>query len=121
MIEKFKSYSRYLLILVFVFLAFSLAKNLLKVYDIRKSIEKEKEKVIKLRQEQERLKSETAKLQGSEFIEKQLRDKLGLAKPGEIVLVLPDEDVLRKLAPQIPQEEETLPDPNWRRWFKLFF
>ena len=31
-----------------------------------------------------------------EFIEKQLRDKLGLAKKGEIILILPDEETLKK-------------------------
>ncbi len=121
MLEKLKKYSRLLLIFVFLFLAFSLAKNLFKVYDIRKSIEREKQKIAKLQAEQEELKRQTAKVEGSEFIEKQLRDKLGLAKPGEVVLVLPDEDSLRKLAPHIPEEEQTLPEPNWKRWLKLFF
>ena len=57
----------------------------------------------------------------SEFsIEKQIRDKLGLAKEGEIVLVLPPPDVLRKLAPADRIEEESLPDPIWKKWARLF-
>ncbi|MDP3994252.1 MAG: hypothetical protein Q8P91_00270, partial [bacterium] len=55
-----------------------------------------------------------------EYIEKQLRDKLGLSKEGETIVVLPDADTLRKLVPPIPGEEEILPDPNWKKWLKLF-
>jgi hypothetical protein len=42
-------------------------------------------------------------------------------KEGEVIVVLPDEDILRKLAPLLPTEENTLPEPNWKKWEKLFF
>ena len=62
-----------------------------------------------------------AEVKGEEYIEKQLRDNLGLAKEGEIVVVLPDEEILRKIAPSVPEEEDILPDPTWKKWLKLFF
>ena len=43
-----------------------------------------------------------------------------MAKEGEIVVILPDEHILRKLAPDREIEEEVLPDPNWKKWMKLF-
>lgn len=119
--EKIKSLSRYIIVFIAILLIFSLVKNLIKISEIKKSIVREQQRIERLKAENRRLNDELAKTQSSEFIEKQLRDNLGLAKSGEIVLVLPDEDTLRKLAPQIPEEEETLPDPNWKRWLKLFF
>ncbi len=38
-----------------------------------------------------------------------------------IVVVLPDTATLEKLAPEVPVEQETLPDPNWKKWWNLFF
>ena len=60
------------------------------------------------------------KVQSDIYIEKQMRDKLGLAKEEEVVIIMPDEEILRKLAPTYPEEEQTLPDPNWKKWAQLF-
>ncbi len=119
--EKLRGFSRYIIALVAILLIFSLVRNLIKISEVRKSIAREQGRVEKLKAENRRLSEELAKTQSDEFIEKQLRDNLGLAKAGEIVLVLPDEETLRKLAPQIPEEEVVLPDPNWKKWLKLFF
>jgi cell division protein FtsB len=76
---------------------------------------------------QERLKQEELKTRLQEvnrdfYQEKQARDKLGLAKPGEIVVVLPDEDLLKRLSPRaLEQENLEPPEPNWRKWARLFF
>ena len=43
-----------------------------------------------------------------------------MAKEGEIVVILPDPETVRKFAPSIYTEEEPLPDPNWKKWLKLF-
>ncbi len=118
--EKLGVYWGYLIIFVSFLLILSLVKNIIKTGEVRKEIAKEKDKVERLKTENERLKRETQEVESQAFIEKQLRDKLGLARKGEVVLVLPDEETLQKLAPQIPQEEETLPDPNWKRWLNLF-
>jgi cell division protein FtsB len=98
----------------------SLMRNILKISEAKKKIEKERIKVENLKKENEELERKLQETSGIEFMEKQLRDKLGLAKEGEIVIVLPEEKVLEQLVPQIPEEEETLPDPIWKRWLKLF-
>lgn len=119
--ERLRGYWGYLIVFVSILLLFSLLKNLTKISEIKKSIQKEEGKLEKLKKENERLKRQALEVESAEFIERQLRDKLGLARKGEIVLVLPDEETLRKLAPEIPEEEETLPEPNWKKWLKLFF
>jgi len=108
-----------LIILVFLF-GLSLFRNILKVNEAKNRIQKEKEKVIKLEQEGRILEEELKKMQGNEFLETQLRDKLGLAKKGESVVILPDPETLKKLVPEIPDEKDYLPDPPYKKWLKIF-
>lgn len=119
--EKLKVYSNYLFIFIFLLMLASLIRNILRVVESNKRIEKIQNRVEKLKKENEELEENLATTKSEEFIEKQLRDKLGLAKEGEIVIVLPDEEILGTLAPSLEEEEETLPDPNWKKWLKLFY
>jgi cell division protein FtsB len=119
--EKVRSYSEYLLILLSVLLVISLARNILKITSADKKIEESESELEELKIESQELKVEVKALQSEEHIEEQLRDKLGLAKEGEIVLVLPDEEILKKLAPRQVNEEEALPNPLWKKWLDLFF
>jgi len=106
-------------LLVILMLA-SIARNIGKVIVIREEVAKERERLERFEKENERLQKKITETQSDEFIEKQIRDKLGLVKEGEIVVVLPDEEILRSLAPKIEVEQDSLPDPNWKRWLKLF-
>jgi cell division protein FtsB len=117
---KIKKYINYLLIL-FVFLTLlGLARSINKARQVREMIKEKQEKVDKLNKENEEFKKRLKEVTSDEYIEKQLRDSLGLAKEGEIVVVLPDKETLKALAPHIEEEEDSLPDPNWKRWVHLF-
>jgi cell division protein FtsB len=110
----------YVVWVLVLILTVSVIRNVSKVASIRSEVGREQAKVDKIKEENARLEQEIAQTQTQEFTEKQVRDKLGLVREGEAIVVLPDEDTLRKLAPQIPEESDTLPDPNWKRWLKLF-
>lgn len=53
----------------------------------------------------------------SAFVEKQAREKLGLAKEGDTIILL-DKSQLTNSNNQFKQNE---PKSNWERWWKLFF
>lgn len=118
--EKLSNYSRYLLILGVIVVAISLIRNIIRALNIRDRIKTEEAKVEVLRKEKEELEKKVAEAESDAYIEKQLRDKLGLAKEGEIVLILPEDEILRKIAPIVQEEEDFLPDPTWKKWLKLF-
>lgn len=99
----------------------SLARNIIKVREAKERLKEKEEYIKKIGEENEELSQRVATFKSEAFIEKQLRDKLGLAKEGEIIVVLPDEETIKKFAPSNEKEEEILPDPNWKKWFKLFF
>ena len=118
--DKLHKYLSYLLIFISILLMVSLVRNIVKINNVNQSIKEEEEKVEKIREENEELEAKLEILRSDEYQEKQLRDKLGLAKEGELIVVLPEDEVLRTLAPKHVEEEETLPDPNWKKWAHLF-
>jgi len=72
-------------------------------------------------QANQKLKERLAIVTTDQYKDKLTRDKLGLAKEGETVFIMPEEEVLRQLSPRIKKDEQhTLPDSNWRKWLKLF-
>lgn len=120
-IEKPKYLFTIVTIFLVFFLGFSFLRNIGKVSKVKKEIKEREMRVENLRTENERLKSTLTQTQSGEFVEKQIRDKLGLAKEGEIVLVMPDAEILQKLAPDLPKNEASLPLKNWEKWYRLFF
>jgi cell division protein FtsB len=115
---KIAGYAIWGLILI---LALSVARNVSRDAQINTQVQAEKAKLAKIQADNNNLIQEIAQTQSPDFIEREVRDKLGLGKEGEATVVLPDDDTLRKLAPQMPVENDTLPDPNWVKWEKLFF
>jgi len=101
-------------------LMISLTKSIEKVRQANLQVKEKEEMLNKVVDENKVLEARLREARDDIYIEKQLRDKLGYAKEGEIVVILPEDDVLRKLAPEEKKEEETLPDPNWKKWMKVF-
>jgi cell division protein FtsB len=106
--------------ILIILLAFSLIRNIGTAARIKAEVEAEQARLTKMQEDNAKLQAQIAEAQGQDFIEKQIRDKLGLVKNGETIVVLPDAEVLRKLAPIETSGQEALPDPNWKKWLKLF-
>ena len=119
--EKTRKYLRYLIIFLFLLMATSLIRNIIRISQAQKRVETVENRVASLKKENEGLKEELEDIESKAYVEFQAREKLGLAGEGEIIVVLPDEEVLRKIAPKIYEEEETLPDPTWKKWLNLFY
>lgn len=107
-------------ILIFLVLISSLIKTISRIRLGDQLIQKTNQKLSKIEKENKKLEEMASLVQSEEYMEKQFRDKLGLVKEGEIVLVLPEADILRKLAPVVPKDEEVPLKPNWRKWVDLF-
>ena len=113
-------YWKYFLIGISLIFLFSLIRNISRISDAKETVDTAKQRIEQLRLENEELEKQVEKVATEAFIEKNLRDKLGLAKEEEIVVVLPDEEILKRLVPQREEEEVFLPDPIWKKWLKLF-
>lgn len=64
----------------------------------------------------ETLKRELARVESPDYIEKEARDKLNLAKEGEVVVLLPS------ISPPVQPTPTIIEDiPNWEKWRRVFF
>lgn len=110
--------SRFIRILAFilgVFLIISLLRSIIDIWQKGGLVDKEEERFAKTRLENEELTKEFESLQSPEYIEKQAREKLGLGREGEAVVVLPPN------ANETPSSEEKTPlkkleEPIWQQW-----
>ena len=65
------------------------------------------------------LKNQLLEAKSAQFIEAIARDKLGLAKEGETIVVIPEERINQILG--LSKKIEEIKLPNWLGWIKVFF
>lgn len=88
------------------------------MYDIwqkRDVITQVQEELDFQKQENQRLKAALSYSQTQEFIEKEARDKLFMVKKGEQKVLIPKE------SKNLQEDQKKANDPNWKKWWKLFF
>lgn len=107
-------------ILTFLILASSLVKGVTRIRQGNEIIKKTEMKLAKISEENRKLEEQVQVVSSPEYKEKQLRDKMGLVKEGEIIIVLPEAEIVKKLAPILPKGEEVKLKPNWLKWMDLF-
>jgi cell division protein FtsB len=77
-------------------------------------------RVEALRKENDELAKRIEMVESDEFREFQIRNNLGMVKEGEIVVVLPDAEIVKKFSPNISSGADESNDPNWIKWMKFF-
>lgn len=80
----------------------------------RKLVDLETE-ILELEEKNRELRAKLEKVQGKDFIEEEAREKLGMTREGEKVIILPT-----IVPPNFLADTEDRPISNWRRWWKLF-
>ena len=75
------------------FLSLSLASSTLRIAGSQAEVDKVTARLEGAKRERERLRQAISELESEAYFETQVRDKLGLAKEHEVVLVLPEDDV----------------------------
>ena len=113
-----------LLITLFLFLL--IIRMLKDIWQLQKAGERVKataDKLAKVIKENAKLKEKEKYYQSEEFQEEQIRDKLQLAKPGEMVVILPEQyqQTSESTESTIFQDNTQEPQSNWQKWLKLFW
>lgn len=103
------------LIVVLLITIFSLGRGIWSSAEYLDDVQRNKDEINALREENQRLQEEKEFRQSDFYIEKAARDSLGLARDGETILV--EEEAATASA----QEEKLAQQSNWRNWFDLFF
>ena len=105
------------IIIVGVILSFSLARNLYTTYQNSKILTDAQIKLSQLTAQNTQLSQEINQASTPDYVIKEARDKLGLVKSGEVVVVVPRQ--VATLAAATPSAQPSR--PIWRQWLSLFF
>lgn len=115
-----KKLSFLILIFSFVLIA-NLIRSINRLKSAEQRVTKVEERREKVSRENEQLKQKKEYYQSDQFLEEQIRNKLQMAKPGETVLILPEEIQIGIEATQEAQiTEEKQIKPTWLKWLELF-
>lgn len=114
--------ARAILILIFIGAFLTVTRGVARLISSGGRVEEARERLEEAKTKQNALKEQLEAITSDLYREKVARDQLGLAKPGEIVIMLPNEEILRRLSPRLVDSESLKPpEPNWKKWAKLFF
>src|SRR3989337_2005949 len=101
-----------LFLLIGIFLLGNLAQGIFDAWRGRERIQKMKQDLQEIAKENETLQQEVQYYQSEEFVEKEAREKLNLVKPGETVIIVPEEALRKEESERIKQ---SLAEPVWRQ------
>src|SRR3989338_4380478 len=107
-----------LVILVILVIAYNLAIQILKATKSGERLSQAAESGYQLEIKNKTLKQKLKQIQSPQFIEAEIRNRLGLAKAGETVVVIPEERLKSVLGTSSPVQIRL---PNWLGWWKVFF
>lgn len=103
-------------IILGLYLIVTLSKS---IFDLQKKQGRTKEiesSLSGLKSQNEKLKKRLQEVKSPEYVEKIARDKLNMAKPGESIVILPEEIQNPKI-----EVENKIEIPNYQKWYQLFF
>jgi len=105
-----------LFLLIGIFLLGNLAQGIFDAWRGRERIQKMRQDLQEIARENETLQQEIQYYQSDEFVEKEAREKLNLVRPGETVIIVPEEALKKEESERIKQ---TRAEPVWSQWTAL--
>lgn len=108
---------KFILILILVLGALSLGRSIWRNLGGARRVERLREELAAAQRRNGSLNNELAEKEGLAFVEKEAREKLGMVKAGEKVVVIPKEEgmagsvVVKNTAPRVYY---------WREWLRVF-
>lgn len=104
-------------ILVVTFIAFNLINQIISTLSVSDRLSRALESVHKAEIKNKELKKKLLEIKSPEFLEEEARNKLGLAKEGETIVIIPDEKIKEVLGTTESAEPRL---PNWLGWLRVF-
>lgn len=104
---------------VVLILAYNILGQITAALKAEERLQEAVEKLHSLEVKNKELKKKLEFVQTADFIEREARDKLGLVREGETLVVIPDEKI--RLILNQDREKENIRLPNWLGWWRVFF
>jgi len=109
----YKKISQYIVIIVSLGLCLSAARTIVDLWHRRDVIGLRQKDLTTITRENQKLEQRLKETQNSDYIERIARDKLGMVKDGETIILLPESGVRSQA------QAGTI--PHWKKWWRLFF
>lgn len=109
----------FLLIILLCGLVYFFSREVKRQYRLAVEINALEEEIENFESKNKEISDLIAYFQTEGFQEKELRRKLNLQKPGEHVVVLPEDN--KQIASDAGEEPEKMTEKNWEKWWKYFF
>lgn len=109
----------WLAIIFSLILIINFSKDLWQLLGRRDRINQAEEKLTEAKIDNQELKAQKNQYQQEEFFESEARNKLLMAKEGEVVVILPEE--LKDLKDEVVEQTEPVELPVWRQWLEIFW
>lgn len=118
-----KIIQKWLFLILLIVFGFSLTSVLIRVYRVNRELVQKTKLLEEKQKEVNRVVSLSEYIKSDKFLEKEIRDKLGYTKEGEVLLILPPDDVLLELVNLNWEIEGDIQRsiPNWKKWYETFF
>lgn len=111
-----KVWSKILILFFFVYIVFSVSKVLYQNYKVNKEVAAMKSEIEELQKSNKEYAAKILYYQSPSYREKIARERLGLQKEGEeVVVILPEE------RPKETGDKETDNRKNYQKWWDFFF
>lgn len=107
-----------LIILVILFVVYNIINQIIEATRSGERLSEAADVVYKLEAKNKQLKRKLSQIQSTDFIEEEIRNKLGFSKKGETVVVIPEEKLKSVMGASQAAEIRL---PNWLGWWKVFF
>ena len=111
-------------ICLLIFIGFSLGKETYRNYQIQKEIQALEEEITKLKENNEDLMNLIEYFKTESYQEKEARQKLGLQKEGErVVIIYEDNNLSEEIVNELSQSEEIKKEriSNLKKWWNFIF
>lgn len=108
-----------IVIIASVFIINNLVRSIYTLWQKQHLLGKAQKELLEEKKRNETLKKQIKVVESKEFVEKEARDKLFLAKPGESQIILPQSKTATSEASSKASSSST--EPNWKQWWNIFF
>jgi len=126
----FKRIISYVFLITAIILIIGCFKNIWRLIHADKNLKETEKKLAVIKEENSQIKEKEIYYKSEPFLEEQIRDKLQMAKPNEVVVILPEE-LQKQPEPEIyifkdkktdeVEVNNNQQEANWQKWLKLFW
>ena len=107
----------FVIIISLIFAIRSIVVSIYKLNEERARIERVAQGLQDKKKEQAFLREQLYYVQSNTFVEKEAREKLGMVKKNEYLVVAPQ----ASSAGAVGEVQPSVEKPNWQKWWRLFF